>query len=143
VTGIDQVRGASYDAPRAIHTALAASPAGTYNQAVAAGEFVFISGQTPRLANGDRLLNVPFGEQASAVLDNLEAIAAAAGLSLGDAVNVTVYLSDPTNAAEFARLYKTRVGSVLPARAIVQSSLTVGALEVTAVLYQRTVGGPS
>jgi 2-iminobutanoate/2-iminopropanoate deaminase len=68
---------------RAIVTPAAPPPAGTYSQAVRSnGPLVFISGQTPRRLDGQRLVGAPFEQQARMALDNLEAIARAGGLSL-------------------------------------------------------------
>lgn len=122
--------------PTAVMTDNAPPPAGAYSQAVIAGRFVFVSGQTPRSASGERRLDSPFAEQVSLALDNLEAIARAADSSLRDAVSVTVYLTDPSRAEQFDEIYRLRVGSPAPARAIVQSSLITGAVEITAVLYR-------
>jgi 2-iminobutanoate/2-iminopropanoate deaminase len=133
------VTGEAYSggAPRtAVNTLAAPPPVGAYSQAVEAGGFVFISGQTPRSPDGQRLLHLAVEDQITTVLDNLEAIARAAGASMSEAVQVTVFLVDPADAPAFDRLYRDRVGDPAPARAIVQSNLTTGALEVTAILYR-------
>jgi reactive intermediate/imine deaminase len=133
--------GSSGAAPaRAISTPEAPPPVGAYSQAIVAGDFVFISGQTPRTPSGVRLLDASFEEQTEQVLDNIERIAAAAGTSLADAVNVTVFLVDPSHAAAFDAVYRERVSAPPPARAIVQSSLLTGGLEVTATLYRPSSG---
>jgi len=120
---------------RAIITASAPKPNGTYSQAiVASGELVFISGQTARLLDGTRLQNVPFAEQARKVLENLNAVAGAAGLSLKDAVKVTVYLRDPTDNVEFDRVYAEFVAAPPPARTLVQSGFVGFDVEVDAIL---------
>jgi 2-iminobutanoate/2-iminopropanoate deaminase len=41
------------------------------------GRWVFISGQTPRGLDGQRLVGAPFEQQARIALDNLEAVARA------------------------------------------------------------------
>jgi 2-iminobutanoate/2-iminopropanoate deaminase len=95
---------------------------------------VFLSGQTPRdLANvrhGDK----PFVVQARMALDNLEAAAHSAGLSLRDAVRVAVFLKDKANAREFDAIYATSVGTPLPARTLTQSSFSAFDIEVDAIL---------
>ncbi|MGO4384731.1 RidA family protein [Specibacter sp. RAF43] len=118
----------------AIHTVNAPPPAGTYSQAIKSGGLVYISGQTPRRPNGDRVLDEPFEVQAELVMQNLQAVAVAAGSSIGNAVQVTVFLKDPRNSAAFDAIYKKWVGNPAPSRTLVQSSLTIGELEVNAVL---------
>lgn len=125
----------------AISTPLAPPPAGSYSQAILAAGTLYISGQTPRRADGRRCGDEPFAIQTQLVLDNLEAIASAAGTSLANAAFVTVYLRDPaTQAGEFDTVYRDflQPSQPFPARAIVQSDLPHGDLEVTAVIPHST-----
>jgi 2-iminobutanoate/2-iminopropanoate deaminase len=82
----------------AIYTANAPSPAGSYSQAVTARNLLFISCQTPRNCSGARQSDASFDEQVKLVLDNINEIANEVGLSLKDAVKVSVFLKDPGRA---------------------------------------------
>jgi len=62
---------------------------------------VFISGQTPRAPDGRRLLDRPFAEQVERTLQNLDALARAAGGSLRNAVKVNVFLKPGADIAAF------------------------------------------
>jgi 2-iminobutanoate/2-iminopropanoate deaminase len=127
----------SDDAARRTHATVAAPPpAGTYSQAVSVGGLLFLAGQTPRLANGDRINDAPFEVQARQALDNLARVAEAAGASLTDAVKVTVYLKDPASqAAAFDGVYRRYIDtSVPPARTTVQSDLPGYQVEVDAII---------
>jgi reactive intermediate/imine deaminase len=114
------------DAPAAI---------GPYSQAVKAGNTVYLSGQigldpaTMQLAEG-------FEAQALRVFENLKAVAEAAGGSLGDAVRVTIYLTDLGNFAVVNELMTRYFAAPYPARATVGvAALPRGALvEIDAVL---------
>lgn len=112
-------------------------PAGSYNQAVSVGGMLYISGQTARLPDGTRISDSPFEEQARAVLTNVEAIANTASTSIANAAMVTVYLTEPQKqAATFDRIYReflTR-SAPHPARAIVESKLPHGQIEITAII---------
>lgn len=124
----------------AVSTADAPPPAGTYSQGVLAGGILYISGQTPRGRDGRPCTNAPFATQANLALANLESIATAGGAKLADAAFVTVYLRDPhSKAEEFDELYQQALGvtNVPPARAIVQSDLPRGDIEVTAMIPIR------
>ncbi|MGI6245913.1 MAG: RidA family protein [Pseudochelatococcus sp.] len=126
----------------AVHTERAPPPAGAYSQAVrASGEFLFISGQTPRLPDGTRLKNAPIAEQTRQAMANLAAIAEEAGYVFArDAVQVTVWLRDLADKTGFDAAYAEFVGPTPPARAIVQSGFTDFDLEVAAVLVREAQG---
>jgi len=112
-------------------------PAGSYNVAVEAGGLVFLAGQTPRDRDNVRHGDKPFAFQARMTMDNLEAAANAAGLSLKDAVRVGVFLKNPADAKEFDAIYKEYVGDPLPARTLTQSNFVGFDIEVDAVLVRR------
>ncbi len=115
----------------------APAPAGTYSVAVKAGDFVFLSGQTPRDCKNARHGDKSFSFQARMTLDNLASAAKAAGLSLKDAVKVTVFLKNPGNAKEFDTIYSEYVGNPPPARTLVQSDLVGFDIEVDAILLTK------
>jgi len=112
-------------------------PAGSYNIAVEAGGLVFLAGQTPRDRDNVRHGDQPFAVQARMTMDNLEAAANAAGLSLKDAVRVGVFLKNPADAKEFDAIYREYVGDPLPARTLTQSNFVGFDIEVDAVLVRR------
>lgn len=111
-------------------------PAGTYSQAIEGGGLVFLAGQTPRDTDGVRHGDKPFAFQAKMALDNLEAAANAAGLSLKNAVKVNVYLKNPADAKEFDAIYAGYVDSPPPVRTLTQSSFEGFSLEVDAILVR-------
>ncbi|MEO6224152.1 MAG: RidA family protein [Vicinamibacterales bacterium] len=111
-------------------------PAGAYNVAVEAGGLVFLAGQTPRDRDNVRHGDKPFAFQARMTMDNLEAAANAAGLSLKDAVRVGVFLRNPADAKEFDAIYAEYVGDPLPARTLTQSNFAGFDIEVDAVLVR-------
>lgn len=123
---------------KAIHTDDTSQPAGTYSQAIQApGPFLFVSGQTPRLPNGQLMTGASVAEQTHRVLQNIQAISSAAGLELVDTVHMTVYLSDLEYKSEFEKVYKTYFTAPLPARIVVQSSFRDFDVEISAILQQK------
>jgi len=120
----------------AIQTSAAPAAIGTYSQAVRAGDTVYLSGQigfdpaTMQLAEG-------IEAQTHRVFANLAAIAQAAGLGLGHAVRMTVYLTDLAHFAKVNEIMAQYVPQPFPARAAVGvASLPRGALvEVDAILH--------
>ena len=65
-----------------IFTNNAPAALGPYSQAIQWGDVVFISGQIPLMPASGELNNKTFHDQASQVIDNLEAICKEAGGSL-------------------------------------------------------------
>jgi 2-iminobutanoate/2-iminopropanoate deaminase len=115
------------DAPEAV---------GPYSHAVKSGGLVFCSGQIPLDPASGELIGGSAGEQARQCLENLGAVAAAAGASLADAVRCTIYLTDMGDFAEVNEVYAGYVGESLPARAAVGvAALPKGArVEIDAIL---------
>lgn len=116
-----------------ITTDEAPAPAGTYSQAIAAGGLLYIAGQTPRTPDGTRVSG-SFEEQARQTLDNVEAVARAAGTTLAAAVKVNVYVRDTDQRGKFDEIYREYVGDPAPARCLVQSDLPGFDIEVDAVV---------
>ena len=123
---------------RIVDTALAPPPAGAYAQAVeASGTFLYISGQTARLPDGTRLTDRSFEDQARQAMENVQALATAAGYDLASGcVQITTYLRDLDDRVVFDRVLAEYVGESLPARALVQSNLVGTDLQVQAVLVR-------
>ncbi|HEY7573987.1 MAG TPA: RidA family protein [Thermoanaerobaculia bacterium] len=92
---------------------------GPYSQAVAAGGFLFASGQvnldpaTGALAGGD------IGAAVHRCLDNITAVLAAGGLSLSDVVKTTVFLRRMEDFTAMNEVYAARFGDHRPARSTV------------------------
>lgn len=112
-------------------------PGGPYSQAIRSGGFLFLAGQGPFRADGSKVES-GFEDQARQTFLNLEAVAAAAGASLADAVRVGVYLRDMSNFAAMNRIYAEFLREPMPARTTIQSDLPGFDIEVDAVI---AVGG--
>ena len=112
----------------------APAPSGGYSQAIRAGDFLFLSGQGPYNAVGERV-GVSVAEQVRQVLQNLDAVARAAGGSLQDAVRVGMYISDMGQFDEMDAEYRAFFGDPLPARTTIQSDLVGFDVEGDAVVW--------
>jgi 2-iminobutanoate/2-iminopropanoate deaminase len=110
------------------------TPGGHYSSAMVAGDFVFLSGQTPRDADR-KLIGESIEEQTRATLDNVERVLAAAGAGLEDVVKVTVYLTDLTLFSRFNAIYATWFGQHKPARSTVEAGLQGVLIEIDVVAY--------
>ena len=96
-----------------------AAPGGHYSHAVVAGGMVFVSGQLPITASGQRLNDQPFEAQVVQVLHNVEAALTAGGSDKTRLVQVRVYVTDIALWPAFNALYATWIGAHRPARAVV------------------------
>ncbi|MBA2262890.1 MAG: RidA family protein [Solirubrobacterales bacterium] len=109
---------------------------GPYAHAVRAGGLLFCSGQVPLDPDSGELVDGPIGEQAARCLRNLQAVCAAAGAGLADAVRITVYLTDMGDFAAVNETYGVFFPGDPPARvAIGVAALPLGAaIEMDAVV---------
>src|SRR5436305_5538600 len=101
-----------------------------------AGDLLFCSGQIPLDPRTGDLVGVTAGEQAGRCLENLAAVCHAAGATLGDAVRMTVYLTDMSSFSEVNEVYESFFEADPPARvAIGVAALPRGAqVEIDAVV---------
>src|SRR5262245_39584044 len=95
-----QLRAKAKSGRSIVSTDRAPKPVGPYNQAVVAGNTVYVAGQGPIDPFSGELVIGSFEEQAIQTFENLKAILDAAGSSLGDVVKVNVYLSDISDFAK-------------------------------------------
>lgn len=118
-------------------TALGAPAAiGPYSHAVRAGSLLFCSGQIPLDPDTGEIVGETPAEQARRCLENLQAVCAAAGATLGDAVRCTVYMTDLAAFADVNDAYGEFFEADPPARvAIGVAALPRGAqVEIDAVV---------
>ncbi|MFN0082840.1 MAG: Rid family detoxifying hydrolase, partial [Ferruginibacter sp.] len=88
-----------------IKTNLAPAPIGPYNQAVKAGNMLFVSGQIAlNPANGE-LINTTVAEEASQVMKNIAAVLNEAGADFSNIVKTTIFLSDMSLFTEVNEIY--------------------------------------
>jgi len=105
-----------------IFTNNAPAALGPYSQAIQWGDVVFISGQIPLMPASGELNNKTFHDQASQVIDNLEAICKEAGGSLNNILKLTIFLTDLSKFDEVNEIMSKRFSEPFPARATVEIS---------------------
>ena len=102
-----------------VQTDRAPSAIGPYSQAVITDGWVFASGQIPLTPSG-KLVEGGIGAQTRQALSNLRAVLQAANADLKDVVQVTAYLADMNDFAEFNEVYAEFFSEPYPARAVVE-----------------------
>jgi len=109
---------------------------GPYVHAVIAGGLLFCSGQIPLDPKTGEIVGGSAADQAGRCLENLAAVCDAAGATLGDAVKLTVYLTDMGSFASVNEVYESFFEADPPARvAIAVAALPRGSLvEIDAIV---------
>ena len=125
---MDRVSVSTESAPAAI---------GPYSQGMRAGDLLFCSGQVPLEPSSGELVKEDIEGQTRQCLENLSAVAEAAGGSLANAVRCTVYLTDMGDFARVNEVYAEFFGGDdPPARvAVAVAGLPKGAdVEIDAIV---------
>jgi 2-iminobutanoate/2-iminopropanoate deaminase len=122
---------------RAIETPKAKA-VGPYSAAVEAGDYVFLSGQTPLDPATGKLAVGDIATETRQCLTNLNAVLEAAGLTFAHVVKATVFL---TNMADFAAMndvYKQHFTAPYPARSTIGvAALPLGArVEIELIAFR-------
>jgi 2-iminobutanoate/2-iminopropanoate deaminase len=109
---------------------------GPYSHAVRAGGFLFCSGQIPLDPSTGEIVGTTAAEQTRQCLTNLGAVVAAAGATLGDATQVTIYVTDMGAFGEVNEVYATAFEADPPARVTIGvAALPKGAqVEIAAII---------
>lgn len=99
-----------------INSNQAPAPIGPYNQAVLAGDLLFISGQIALVPGTSELDNASIRDEAHRVMKNLSAILSEAGIDFGHVVKTTIFLSDMGLFSEVNEVYASYFTGDFPAR---------------------------
>lgn len=111
-----------------IKTDNAPKPIGPYNQAVIAGDFIFISGQIALNPASGELITENIEKETTQVMENLKAILQEASLTFENVVKTTIFLSSMDNFSVVNEIYGSYLSNEsAPARETVEvSKLPVG-----------------
>ena len=102
---------------------------GPYSQGVIANGFLYTAGQIPLDPAAGKMVEGGIVEQTNRVMESLQEVLKAAGLSWGDVVKTTVYLHDLAHFPTVNEVYGKWLGDARPARSTVQvAALPRGAM---------------
>ena len=99
-----------------IKTVNAPAPIGPYNQAVLAGNWLFVSGQVAIVPATGELITTGIKDETAQVMKNLQAILTEANISFDNIVKTTIFLSDMSLFAEVNEVYGSYFTTDYPAR---------------------------
>jgi 2-iminobutanoate/2-iminopropanoate deaminase len=103
-----------------IKTDKAPAPIGPYNQAVKAGNTLYISGQVAIDPATNEVKKGDVTEETHLVMKNLQAILTEAGYSFGDVVKSTIFIMDMNDFGKINEVYGSYLDGNYPARETVQ-----------------------
>lgn len=103
---------------KAISTTNAPGAIGPYSQAIAVGDFLFISGQIP-VNSADGSIPEGIKAQTQQSISNIKAILAETGLSIDNVIKTTVFLADMSLFGDMNEVYAENFTSPFPARSAV------------------------
>jgi len=102
-----------------ISTPNAPAAIGTYSQAVRVNNTVYLSGQIPLDPATMQMVSGDIDAEIRRVIENLKAVATAAGGTLNHAVKVTVFLTDLAHFGRVNEIMTTYFQQPYPARAAI------------------------
>ena len=105
-----------------IKTKLAPAPIGPYNQAVLAGDMLYISGQICIDPATGELKKKDIQEETHQVMHNLKAILTEAGMDFSNVVKTSIFIMDMHQFVAINEVYGEYFESDFPARETVQVS---------------------
>ena len=110
-------------------------PKGPYSPAVRAGDFVYVSGQTPRNLVSGEVVGDDIATQTRQTLSNVHRVLAEAGATMNDVVSVTIYLASVDDWAAMNSVYTEFFSNPYPSRTAVGCSLRDILVEISVVAY--------
>ena len=105
-----------------IKTDAAPEPIGPYNQAILAGDTLYISGQICIEPSTGKLKNQDIQEETHQVMHNLRSILTAADMTFHNVVKTTIFITDMNRFSEINEVYGKYFSDIFPARETVQVS---------------------
>ena len=123
-----------------ITTTHAPAAIGPYSQGIVANGFLFTAGQIALDPATGKIVDGGIVEQTERVMQNLQQVLEAAGVSWTDVVKTTIYLHDISHFPTVNEIYGKWLGDARPARSTVQvSGLPRGGLiEIDAVAIKSS-----
>ena len=97
-----------------VKTSQAPAAIGPYNQAIRAGNLIFVSGQIPIDPRSGNIESTDITGQTTQCFKNLKAILSEAGCQMEHVVKVTVFLADMNLFADMNKVYESEFEGTFP-----------------------------
>ena len=107
-----------------------------FHPAVRAGDFIFVSGQVAKDANGN-MLSGTIEEETAGTIESIKRILAEEGATLGDVVRVTAYLEDTRDFGRYNRVFAEHFKDAVLARTTIEARAVINTkIEMDAIAYK-------
>ena len=107
-----------------------------FHPAVRAGDYIFVSGQVAKDADGNMLSGTIEAETAGTI-DSIKRILAEEGATLADVVKVTTYLEDARDFGRYNKVFGEHFKDAVLARTTVEARAVINTkIEMDAIAYK-------
>jgi len=104
--------------------------------AVRAGDFIFVSGQVAKDADG-KMLDGTIEEETAGTIESIKRVLAQDGATLADVVKVTAYLADARDFGRYNRVFAEHFKDAVLARTTVEARAVISTkIEMDAIAYK-------
>src|SRR5882762_796519 len=111
-----------------------------FHPAVRAGDYIFVSGQVAKDANGNMICG-SIEEETAGVIESIKRILAEEGASLADVVRVTTYLEDTRDFGRYNKVFAEHFKDAVLARTTVEVRAVINTkIEMDAIAYEPRKG---
>jgi len=106
-----------------------------FHPAVRAGDYIFVSGQVGKDANGN-MIHGSIEEETAATIETIKRVIAEEGATLADVVRVTTYLEDTRDFGRYNRVFSEYFKDAVLARTTVEARAVINTkIEMEAIVY--------
>lgn len=107
-----------------------------FHPAVRAGDFIFVSGQVAKDAEGN-MIHGTIEEETAGTIESIRRILAEEGVELSDVVRVTTYLEDTRDFGRYNKVFGEHFRGATLARTTVEARAVINTkIEMDAVAYK-------
>lgn len=111
---------------------------GPYSQAASSNGLLFLSGQIGLNPETGKLVEGGLQAETEQVLKNIRAVLTATGLTFGDVVKTTIFLTDINHFKTVNEIYLAHMGDARPARSTIQiAALPLGAIVEIEMIVEK------
>jgi enamine deaminase RidA (YjgF/YER057c/UK114 family) len=111
-----------------------------FHPAVRAGDFIFVSGQVAKDANGTMIAGT-IEQETAGTIESIRRILAEEGATLADVVRVTTYLEDTRDFGRYNKVFSERFKDAVLARTTVEARAVINTkIEMDAIAYKPRRG---
>ena len=101
-----------------------------------AGDFIFVSGQVAKDANGN-MVSGTIEEETAGTIESIRRILAEEGATLADVVRVTTYLDDARDFGRYNKVFSEHFKDAVLARTTVEARAVINTkIEMEAIAYK-------